>query len=82
MLIDSPADISRADASLPTRWGDFGISVFRFGGTEVVALVRGEVVEVQGHLIAVRIEDSGRFPHILKGVAYFHGAVVWTTPAA
>ena len=44
--------------------------------------VRGEVAEVQGHLIAVRIEDSGRFPHILKGVAYFHGAVVWTTPAA
>jgi 3,4-dihydroxy 2-butanone 4-phosphate synthase/GTP cyclohydrolase II len=34
---------SRADASLPTRWGDFRISVFRFGTTEVVALVRGEI---------------------------------------
>jgi len=43
--------------------------------------VRGEVIEVQGHLIAVRIEDPGRFPHILKGVPYFHGAVVWTAPA-
>ena len=43
MLIDSPADVSRADASLPTRWGDFRISVFRFDGTEVVALARGEL---------------------------------------
>src|SRR6266850_2247738 len=43
VLIDSPAEISRADASLPTRWGDFRISVFRFDGTEVVALARGEL---------------------------------------
>lgn len=34
---------SRADASLPTRWGDFRVTVFRFDGTEVVALARGEV---------------------------------------
>jgi 3,4-dihydroxy 2-butanone 4-phosphate synthase/GTP cyclohydrolase II len=34
---------SRADAALPTRWGDFRVSVFRFDGTEVVALIRGEV---------------------------------------
>ena len=33
---------SRADAELPTRWGDFRISVFRFDGTEVVALTRGQ----------------------------------------
>src|SRR5438105_15274052 len=38
VLIDS-----RADAELPTRWGDFRISVFRFDGTEVVALTRGEI---------------------------------------
>jgi GTP cyclohydrolase II len=43
VLIDSPADISRADATLPTRWGDFRLTVFRFDGTEVVALARGEV---------------------------------------
>src|SRR5881409_2660624 len=43
VLVASPADISRADARLPTRWGDFRISVFRFDGTEVVALARGEV---------------------------------------
>src|SRR6266576_6270554 len=43
VLVASPADASRADASLPTRWGDFRISVFRFEGTEVVALVRGEL---------------------------------------
>lgn len=43
MLITSPAEVSRADASLPTRWGDFRISVFRFDGTEVVALARGEL---------------------------------------
>src|SRR5438132_5762480 len=41
--MDSPTEISRADAELPTRWGDFRISVFRFDGTEVVALTRGEV---------------------------------------
>jgi GTP cyclohydrolase II len=43
VLVASPADASRADASLPTRWGDFRISVFRFDGTEVVALARGEL---------------------------------------
>src|SRR5216110_2543892 len=43
VLLASPADASRADASLPTRWGDFRISVFRFEGTEVVALARGEL---------------------------------------
>ena len=43
MLSTSPTDVSRADASLPTRWGDFRISVFRFDGTEVVALARGEL---------------------------------------
>src|SRR5437762_9312085 len=43
VLIDAPTEISRADASLPTRWGDFRVSVFRFEGTEVVALARGEL---------------------------------------
>jgi GTP cyclohydrolase II len=43
VLIASPADASRADASLPTRWGDFRLSVFRFDGTEVVALARGDI---------------------------------------
>ena len=43
MLTASPADALRADASLPTRWGDFRISVFRFDATEVVALARGDV---------------------------------------
>ncbi|HEV8228710.1 MAG TPA: GTP cyclohydrolase II, partial [Candidatus Limnocylindria bacterium] len=38
-----PADASRAEASLPTRWGDFRISVFRYDGREVVALTRGEL---------------------------------------
>jgi hypothetical protein len=41
--------------------------------------VRGEVVEVQGHLIGIRVDEPGRFPHILKGVSYHHGAVVWST---
>src|SRR5437762_2342382 len=43
VLIAPPAGASRADASLPTRWGDFRISVFRFDGTEVVALARGDL---------------------------------------
>ena len=43
VLIAARADSSRADASLPTRWGDFRISVVRFDGTEVVALARGQI---------------------------------------
>jgi GTP cyclohydrolase II len=43
VLVDSPADLSRADAALPTRWGEFRLSVFRFDGTQVVALARGDV---------------------------------------
>jgi hypothetical protein len=42
--------------------------------------VRGEVVELQGHLVQIRIDDGGRYPHILKGVSYSQGAVVWSTP--
>src|SRR5712692_7163455 len=41
--MDNTLIAARADASLPTRWGDFRISVFRFDGTEVVALARGDV---------------------------------------
>ena len=47
---------SRADASLPTRWGDFRISVFRFPGTEVVALTRGEVDGASGVLARLHSE--------------------------
>ncbi|TME28963.1 MAG: GTP cyclohydrolase II RibA, partial [Chloroflexi bacterium] len=43
VLTALPADALRADALLPTRWGDFRISVFRFDATEVVALARGDV---------------------------------------
>src|SRR5437867_6883338 len=56
VLIDSPTKISRADATLPTRWGDFGISVFRFGGTEIVALVRGEVSNCEPVLVRLHSE--------------------------
>ena len=41
--MDNTLIAARADASLPTRWGDFRVSVFRFDGTEVVALARGDV---------------------------------------
>ena len=41
--MDNALAATRADASLPTRWGDFRISVFRLDGTQVVALTRGEV---------------------------------------
>src|ERR1700716_28670 len=43
VLVAAPADVSRADALLPTRWGEFRLSVFRFDGTEVVALARGDL---------------------------------------
>src|SRR5438132_5290421 len=56
VLVASPADISRADASLPTRWGDFRISVFRFDGTEVVALSRGEIDGAEPVLVRVHSE--------------------------
>ena len=44
--------------------------------------IRGEVVEVQGETIAVRIEDAGRFPYVLKGMPLVPGAVLWSAPAA
>src|SRR2546427_11721674 len=56
VLVESPADVSRADASLPTRWGDFRISVFRFDGTEVVALSRGEIDG--GEAVLVRLHSE------------------------
>ena len=56
MLTASPTEISRADASLPTRWGDFRISVFRFDGTEVVALVRGDVSGPEPVLVRLHSE--------------------------
>src|SRR5438067_2884758 len=56
VLIDAPTEISRADASLPTRWGDFRISIFRFDGTEVVALTRGEVDD--GEPVLVRLHPE------------------------
>src|SRR5438270_3413611 len=56
VLVASPADISRADATLPTRWGDFRISVFRFDGTEVVALARGELDGAEPVLVRLHSE--------------------------
>src|SRR5438309_4774404 len=56
VLVASPADVTRADASLPTRWGDFRISVFRFDGTEVVALARGELDGAQAVLVRLHSE--------------------------
>src|SRR5881392_2872717 len=47
---------SRADAELPTRWGDFHISVFRFDGTEVVALARGELDGAEPVLVRLHSE--------------------------
>src|SRR5439155_17093103 len=44
--------------------------------------IRGEVVEVQGHLVAVRIAHPGRFPHILNGISVVPGTVLWAVPAA
>src|SRR5438309_3732699 len=56
VLVASPADVSRADATLPTRWGDFRISVFRFEGTEVVALARGELGGAEPVLVRLHSE--------------------------
>src|SRR5437773_6733155 len=56
VLVASPADASRADATLPTRWGDFRISVFRFDGTEVVALARGELDGAEPVLVRLHSE--------------------------
>ena len=48
----------RADASLPTRFGDFRISVFRFGTgeTEVIAMVRGDVGTAEPVLVRLHSE--------------------------
>lgn len=56
VLVASPAEVSRADATLPTRWGDFRISVFRFEGTEVVALARGELGSAEPVLVRLHSE--------------------------
>jgi 3,4-dihydroxy 2-butanone 4-phosphate synthase/GTP cyclohydrolase II len=56
VLTASPTGISRADASLPTRWGDFRISVFGFDGTEVVALARGELSGAEPVLVRLHSE--------------------------
>src|SRR5438093_10669211 len=56
VLVASAADTSRADASLPTRWGHFRISVFRFDGTEVVALARGEIEGAESVLVRLHSE--------------------------
>jgi 3,4-dihydroxy 2-butanone 4-phosphate synthase/GTP cyclohydrolase II len=56
VLVATPADVSRADASLPTRWGDFQISVFQFDGTEVVALSRGEIDGAESVLVRLHSE--------------------------
>ena len=43
--------------------------------------IRGEVIEARRDAIAVRIEEPGRFPHILKEVPIVPGAVLWNEPA-
>ena len=44
--------------------------------------VRGEVVEVDDRAIGVRIQDSGRFPHIIGKTAIVPGAVMRAAPVA
>lgn len=56
VLLASSAPASRADASLPTRWGDFRMSVFRFDGTEVVALSRGDLEGPEPVLVRLHSE--------------------------
>jgi GTP cyclohydrolase II len=56
VLVDSPAAASRADATLPTRWGEFRLSVFRIEGTEVVALARGDVDGAAAVLVRLHSE--------------------------
>ena len=56
VLVASATETSRTDASLPTRWGDFRISVFRFDGTEVVALSRGELDGAESVLVRLHSE--------------------------
>ena len=56
VLVESPAGSSRADASLPTRWGVFRISVFRFDGSEIVALARGDLDRNEPVLVRLHSE--------------------------
>ena len=44
--------------------------------------IRGEVVDLRGDSIAVRIADAGKFPHSLNSVAVERGTVVWDAPSA
>ncbi|HEY6957798.1 MAG TPA: GTP cyclohydrolase II [Candidatus Limnocylindria bacterium] len=53
-----PVGDDRAEAALPTRYGDFRIAVFRLSGdeTEVVALVRGDVRTPEPALVRLHSE--------------------------
>jgi hypothetical protein len=44
--------------------------------------IRGVVIELSGDGIGVRIQDPGRFPKTLNGIALARGAVVQDSPAA
>ncbi|MDP2239478.1 MAG: hypothetical protein Q8K18_04855 [Burkholderiales bacterium] len=39
--------------------------------------VRGTVMEVKGEKIAVRIDDAGRFPHVISDLVISKGDTVW-----
>ena len=44
--------------------------------------IRGVVAEVGNARIGVRIDDPGRFPHVLEGVSVARGTLVHDRPAA
>ena len=70
---------TRAYAELAAAVGKRGAEVCRnmIVGSVTDDWVRGTVTEVQGERIAVRIDDPGRFPHVISDRAISKGDTVW-----
>jgi hypothetical protein len=72
---------ARADAEAIAAVGPSGTHVcrsLRIGiGTE--DWISGEVIEVKGFAISIRIENPGRFSNTLNGMDLTRGAVIWDT---
>jgi hypothetical protein len=87
----SPAPVADAEASrvftehsVHAAVGRPGVRVCRRFGVGIADsdLVAGVVVRANASDIAVRIDNPGRFPQLVRGAAVSKGAVIWDTATA
>ena len=70
-----------ATVAAVTKHGAKVCRVFQVGIAER-DWVRGEVVDLRGNNIAVRITGTGKFAHTLNDLAVERGTVIWDAPNA